>query len=611
MTDVAKTTPARPARRFSLDRRRFLTASAALGATAASGVAAQTTEPTAERIVGNARITTMDPDRPEATALAARDGLFVAVGSEQDVARFRGAFTTVIDAQGRRLIPGLNDSHTHSIRGGVNYTYEVRWDDVDSLEEGLHRLREQVARTPEGQFVRVVGGFSEHQFKEKRLPTVAELNAIAPNTPVLVHHLYKLTLINDAATRYFGYDQPGHPTYPGGVIEKEDGVPTGRLLAAPSGLLMYRTLVEAPKLSIQDQINSSIQYMDELNALGLTSVSDAGGGGMEFPDADAYAVTHWLHERGLMTVRTGYHTFPQIKGQEFDDYDRWTQAWRPQQGDDMLKLVGGGENLSWASYDYEIFGEPVPEIDPDAEEIQHRIMTLLGERERPFRQHITYGQTADRLLNVYEDVARGAGLTPGWFIDHVETFTAAHLERIARLGGGINLQNRLQFQAEDFVAQHGEDALRQTPNFRAILDLGVPVGLGTDATRVASYNPWFALQWLSTGLSRGGMRMYGDDNLLDREEALRLMTVGSAWFTGDAGRKGAITTGQMADFAILDRDYFAVTDAEIAKITSVLTSVGGTVVHAKDPFAVHDLRHVPPISPDWSPLHHDAEMGRG
>ena len=157
MTDVAKTTTARPARRFSLDRRRFLTASAALGATAASGVAAQATETPAELIVVNARITTMDPDRPEATALAARDGLFVAVGSEQDVARFRGAFTTVIAAQGRRLIPGLNDSHTHSIRGGVNYTYEVRWDDVDSLEEGLHRLREQVARTPEGQFVRVVG----------------------------------------------------------------------------------------------------------------------------------------------------------------------------------------------------------------------------------------------------------------------------------------------------------------------------------------------------------------------------------------------------------------------------------------------------------------------
>lgn len=605
--------PARPAPRFAIDRRKFLGASAALGAVAAAAgpAFAQGGEAPAELIVVNARITTMDPSRPEATALAARDGVFMAVGAEPDVAPFRGAFTTVIDAGGRRLIPGLNDSHTHSIRGGVNYTYEVRWDDVDSLEEGLHRLREQVARTPDGQFVRVVGGFSEHQFKEKRLPTVAELNAVAPNTPVLVHHLYKLTLINDAAIRFFGYDTPGHPTYPGGTIEKVDGDPTGRLLATPSGLLMYRTLVAAPKLSIQDQVNSSIQYMDELNALGITSVSDAGGGGMEFPEADAYAVTNWLHERGLMTVRTGYHTFPQIKGEEYADYQRWTSEWTPQQGDDMLKLVGGGENLSWASYDFEIFGEPIPDIDPDAEEIQHRIMTLLGEKQWPFRQHITYGQTADRLLPVYEDVARGAGLTEGWFIDHVETFTPAHLERIAALGGGINLQNRLQFQAEDFVEQHGMEELQQTPNFRAILDLGVPVGLGTDATRVASYNPWFAIQWLSTGLSRGGMRMYGDDNLLDREEALRLMTVGSAWFTGDAGRKGAITPGQMADFAILDRDLFTVTDAEIAKLRSVLTSVGGTVVHASEPFVALDLREVPPMTPDWSPLHHYPEMGRG
>lgn len=597
----------RPRSRFAIDRRRFLGTAAALSAASVAGPAlaqqsalAQESE-AADLIVVNARITTMDPERPEASALAARDGTFVAVGAEPDVAPFRGPFTTVVDAGGRRLIPGLNDAHTHSIRGGVNYNYELRWDDVDSLEEGLHRLREQAERTPEGQFVRVVGGFSEHQFKEKRLPTVAELDAVAPSTPVLVHHLYKLTLLNSEAIRFFGYDRPGHPTYPGGTIEKVDGEATGRLLATPSGLLMYRTLVAAPKLSIPDQVNSSMQYMDELNALGLTSVSDAGGGGMEFPDADAYKVTNWLHARDLMTVRTGYHTFPQVKGEELADYQRWTADWKPQQGDDMLKLVGGGENLCWASYDYEIFGEPVPEIDPDAEEIQGNIMTLLGERQWPFRQHITYGQTADRLLKVYEDVAAGAGLTQGWFIDHVETFTPAHLERVAKLGGGICLQNRLQFQAEDFVEQHGMDELRKTPNFRAILDLGVPVGLGTDATRVASFNPWYAIQWLTTGLSRGGMRMYGDDNLLDRDEALRLMTVGSSWFTGDAGRKGAITPGQMADFAVLDRDYFAVTDAEIAKLKSVLTSVGGSIVHASGDFAAHDLRHMPPISPDWSP----------
>lgn len=601
----------RPAPRFRLDRRRLLGASAALGAAAAAGPGRAQDEPPAELVVVNARITTMNPNRPEASALAARDGLFVAVGSETDVAPLRGPFTAVVDAGGRRLIPGLNDSHTHGIRGGVNYNFELRWDDVDSLEEGLHRLREQAERTPYGQFVRVVGGFSEHQFKEKRLPTVAELDAVAPDTPVLIHHLYKETRLNSEAIRFFGYDQPDHPTYPAGVVEKESGEPTGRLLAAPSGLLMYQTLTRAPKLTIADQINSTIQYMDELNALGLTSMSDAGGGGMSFPDADAYEVARWLHERGLLTTRIGYHTFPQVKGEELADYRRWTARFEPGAGDAMFRLIGGGENLCWASYDYEIFGEPIPEIDADAEEVQHAIMTLLGERGWPFRQHITYGQTAERLLAVYEDVARGAGLTPGWFLDHVETFTPEQLERVAALGGGVSVQNRLQFQAEDFVEQHGAERLATTPDFRALMELGVPLGGGTDATRVTSYNPWFSIQWMTTGLSRGGMRMYPDANLLDREEALRLWTVGSAWFTGEAGRKGAVAPGQMADFAVLDRDYFAVTDAEIAKLRSVLTAVGGTIVHAAEPFAARDLREVPPISPDWSPPRFYDEMGRG
>ncbi|MEL7397673.1 MAG: amidohydrolase, partial [Pseudomonadota bacterium] len=531
------------------------------------------------------------------------DGVFVAVGDQADVAGLIGPFTQVVDAGGKRVIPGLIDSHTHSIRGGVNYNLEVRWDTVDSLEEALHLLREQADLTPDGQFVRVAGGFSEFQFKEKRLPTVVELDSVAPNHPVLIHYLYRETLLNTKAIEYFGYDQPGHVTYPGGAIEKDaDGNSTGRLLATPSGLLMYRTLSAAPKLSLTDQINSSMQYMDELNGLGITSVSDAGGGGMEFPVADPYQVISWMHERDLLTTRIGYHSFPQVKGEELSNYQDWTKTIRAGSGDDMLKFVGAGENLAWATYDYEIFKEARPDIDPDAEEILENVMTVLGEAEWPFRQHVTYDETGDRLLPVYEKIAQGPGLTNGWFIDHVETFSERNLERIAELGGGIALQNRLQFQAEDFAALYGTEALGKTPNFRAILDLGVPVGGGTDATRVTSYNPWFSIQWMSTGLSRGGMRMYGDDNLLTREEALRVWTTGSAWFTGDAGRKGAITPGQLADFAVLDRDYFAVTDAEIAKLQSVLTVLGGEVVHAKGSFAHLDLKHMPPISPDWSPV---------
>ncbi|MEL6475475.1 MAG: amidohydrolase [Pseudomonadota bacterium] len=584
-------------------RRGFLTSATALSLTAL-GAQAQTDDGGVDLVLVNARITTMDPRKPEASALAIKNGQFVAVGSEVDVTPLIGPFTQVVDGGGKRCIPGLIDSHTHSIRGGVNYNLEVRWDTVDSLEEALHLLRLQADRTPDGQFIRVAGGFSEFQFKEKRLPTVAELDAVAPNHPVLIHYLYKETLLNSVATSYFGYDQAGHPTYPGGVIEKVDEIPTGRLLAQPSGLLMYKTLSAAPKLSIRDQINSSIQYMDELNALGVTSVSDAGGGGMEFPDADPYRVVRWLHEEGLLTTRIGYHSFPQVKGQELSNYQDWASRIKAGAGDDMLRFVGAGENLCWASYDFEIFADARPEIDRDAEAIQTQVMTVLGENGWPFRQHITYDETGDRLLKVYEDVAAGAGLTPGWFVDHVETFGQRNLERIAELGGGISLQNRLQFQAEDFVANYGAERLKTTPNFRAIMDLGVPLGGGTDATRVTSYNPWFSIQWMSTGLSRGGMWMYDDDNLLTREEALRVWTVGSSWFTGDAKRKGAIKSGQLGDFVLLDRDYFAVTDAEIAKLGSVLTVLGGDVVYARDEFAAHDLRHTPPVSPDWSPVAH-------
>ncbi|MEM6305478.1 MAG: amidohydrolase [Pseudomonadota bacterium] len=588
---------------MSLTRRSVLLSS---GATALSFLPAGSSafaSDGADIVVVNARITTMDPAKPEATALAAKDGVFVKVGDQADMADQIGPFTQVVNAGGKRVIPGLIDSHTHSIRGGVNYNLEVRWDTVDSLEEALHLLRAQADRTPDGQFVRVAGGFSEFQFKEKRLPTVAELDSVAPNHPVLIHYLYRETLLNTKAIEYFGYDQPGHVTYPGGTIEKDAaGNSTGRLLATPSGLLMYRTLASAPKLSITDQINSSMQYMDELNGLGITSVSDAGGGGLEFPDSDPYQVIRWMHERDLLTTRIGYHSFPQVKGAELSNYEEWTKTIRAGTGDDMLKFVGAGENLAWATYDYEIFKEARPDIDPDAEEILEKVMTVLGEAEWPFRQHVTYDETGDRLLPVYEKIAAGPGLTNGWFIDHVETFSERNLERIAELGGGIALQNRLQFQAEDFAALYGQEALGKTPNFRAILDFGVPVGGGTDATRVTSYNPWFSIQWMCTGLSRGGMRMYGDDNLLTREEALRVWTTGSAWFTGDAGRKGAITPGQLADFAVLDRDYFAVTDAEIAKLQSELTVLGGEVVHAKGGFAHHDLKQIPPISPDWSPV---------
>jgi predicted amidohydrolase YtcJ len=278
----------------------------------------------------------------------------------------------------------------------------------------------------------------------------------------------------------------------------------------------------------------------------------------------------------------------------------------PGHGDDMLYLTGAGENICWAAYDYEIFNDAYPGIDADAERVQQPIVDLLTEQGWPTRQHMTYDQTIDRLLTTYEHARRKTAgrldAGPRLLIDHAETISDRNMERVARMGGGIAIQNRIIYQAEDFARRYGPEALRQAPPVRRMLDMGLPVAAGTDATRVSSHNPWLSLAWLCTGRSLGGMQMYGDDNLLTREEVLRAWTVGSAWSTGHEGIKGAIAPGQLADFIILDRDYFTVPDADIQSLRASLTAVGGEVVYADRAFKQFDAPALAPASPSWSPV---------
>src|SRR3954468_18047740 len=232
---------------------------------------------TADTIVTNGAITTLDPHRPDATAAAIQDGRFVAVGDADAVMRYRGPHTRIIDVRGRTVIPGLNDSHTHVIRGGLNYHLELRWDGVMSLTEALDLLREQAARTPPPNWVRVVGGWSEFQFAERRMPTLDEINAAAPETPVFVLHLYDRAWLNAAALRAVGYTRDT-PNPSGGEIQHDAaGNPTGLLIARPTRSIPYSALAKGPKLSPDDQRSSTRQFMRELNRLGLTSVIDAGG----------------------------------------------------------------------------------------------------------------------------------------------------------------------------------------------------------------------------------------------------------------------------------------------------------------------------------------------
>jgi len=553
-----------------------------------------------DTVLLNGKIATLDRAKPAAQALAIEKGRITAVGADRDIGRLTGSQTRQIELGGRRVVPGLIDSHTHIIRGGLSYNMELRWDGVRSLADAMRMLKQQVARTPAPQWVRVVGGFTEQQFVERRLPTLDEINAIAPDTPVFILHLYDRALLNRAALRACGYTRETPAPPASEIVRDARGEPTGLLIAKPSAVLLYSALAQGPKLPPEYQRNSTLQFMREVNRLGITGVIDAGGGSHFYPQD--YKIIEELHREGKLTIRIAYNLFTQKPNEELRDYAAWVQQLKPAQGDDFYRSNGGGEMLVYSAADYEDFRVEHPTMLPTMESELEPVIRVLAENRWPWRMHATYDETIQRALNVFEKVNRDVpfdGLH--WFIDHAETITDANIERVAKLGGGIAIQHRMAYQGEYFVERHGLLAAERTPPIRRMVEMGIPVGAGTDATRVASYNPWVSLYWLVTGKTLGGLPLYPSTNRLDRETALRLWTEANTWFSTETGKKGQIIAGQLADLAVLSDDYFSIPEEAIQDITSVLTIVGGNAVHGDGDF--RDL--APPLPapmPEWSPV---------
>lgn len=552
-------------------------------------------------ILHHGRFTTLDRSNPTADTVAIKDGRFTHVGRSQDILRLAGSHTRVIDLQGKRVLPGLIDNHLHIIRGGLNFNLELRWDGVRSLADAMAMLKRQVAITPAPQWVRVVGGFTEHQFAEKRLPTIEELNAVAPDTPIFILHLYDRALLNGAALRAVGYTKET-PAPPGGEIVRDSaGNPSGLLLAKPNASILYATLAKGPKLPPEYQLNSTRHFMRELNRLGVTGAIDAGGGFQNYPED--YQVIQKLADDGQLTIRLAYNLFTQKPQQEKQDFLNWTATSKYKQGDDYFRHNGAGEMLVFSAADFEDFRQPRPDMAPEMEDDLEEVVRVLVQNRWPWRMHATYDETISRSLDVFEKVNRDTPLAGlNWFFDHAETISEKSIDRIAALGGGIAVQHRMAYQGEYFVERYGAGAAEATPPVKRMLEKGVKVSAGTDATRVASYNPWVSLSWLITGKTVGGLRITPQRNCLDREAALRMWTENVTWFSNEEGKKGRIEVGQFADLVVPDRDFFACAESEIADTTALLTMVGGKVVYGAGAFQRHDEGAPPPAMPDWSPV---------
>ncbi|RED26904.1 hypothetical protein BD847_0831 [Flavobacterium cutihirudinis] len=558
----------------------------------------------ADLIIYNGKIATMQKQNEFVQAIAIKDGIILDTGTEKNILSvYKSSETKLIDAKGKTVIPGLNDSHMHVIREGLNYNAELRWDGVKTLKRAMEMLKEQAARTPDGVWIKVIGGWNEFQFEEKRQPTIDEINAAVPDKPVFITYLYGKAFLNKKGIEVLGYTKD--TKYEGSLLEQDaNGNLTGLMYAKETPKAIYMTMGLTTKLSPEERVNSSIQYNHELNRFGLTSVIDAAGGSQNFP-AD-YVTSLELAKQNKLSLRISYYLFAQQKGKELQDYEKWVATTQINKNDNLIVAngyveEGAGENIVASAADFENFLEPRIVLSDEMEKDLEPIIRLLAKNKWPFRLHATYGESIDRMLNVFEKVNKEIpfnGLR--WFFDHAETITPSELERVKKLGGGIAVQFRMYYQGELYNKLYGAPKT-QLPPIKKMLELGIPVGAGTDATRISTFNPWMSLHWLLTGITIGGMQFWPKDQILDKFTALQLYTSGSAWFSGEEKDKGKLVKGMYADLAILSDDYFSLKPDDIRKIESVLTVVNGKIVYASAEYKALSPE-IPAVIPDWSPV---------
>lgn len=574
-----------------------------------NSTAQKDTSQVADMILLNGKVAVMDKERSTVEAFAVKDGLIMEVGSNDDIQKLKGSNTEVIDAGGKTVIPGLNDSHLHLTRGGRFYNAELRWDGVKTLKRALELLKEQAARTPDGQWVRVIGGWSPYQFEEKRFPTPQEINDATGDVPTYVLYLYSRGWLNEAALKELNIDETTKAPE-GSQFEKgKDGKLTGVLLAEPNPGILYARIGALPPMSEDEMVNSTRHFYNELNSLGITSGIDAGGGGHKFPKD--YNGTKILANQGVMPIRLSYYLFPQNKGEEYAEFETWMDNNEVFHDgaihlDHGYELEGGGEFLVWSAGDFENFLAPQPLLKDRKNwrpELK-KVVTLLVKKEWPFRIHATYGETIAQFMDVFEEV--NAETNNGfskirWAIDHAETVEEEQLKRIKALNGGIAIQARMAYAGEFFVERYGKEKAQNAPPVRKMLEMGINVGAGTDGTRVASYNPWPALHWMISGKTVGDLQYMQEGNRLTRVEALHLYTKGSAWFSQEEDVKGTLEKGMYADFAVLSNDYFSIPESEISNLHSVLTVTDGRVVFGNGEFSSL-APQLPEVIPAWSPV---------
>ena len=532
-----------------------------------------------DTILINGKIITLDSRSTVAMGLAVTAGRITATGSTDDVRELAGPSTRVIDLRGRTVIPGLIDSHLHAIRAALSFSTEVNWIGARSIEEGLGRIRAAARAMKPGSWLIVAGGWNVQQFEEDRRPTQAELTAVAPNNPVYVQLGYGWAMLNPLAHKALGLTNESDLP-PGGRFERDsNGALTGAVTGAQNAIVAL--FDRLPRPTFAQQVEGTKAFFRELNRLALTGVVDPGGNNLTAPDYEALFKV-WRDK--AMTVRLAYTLNGQTPGKEFEELRDLTGLLPMGFGDDMLRFNGLGERITVAMNN----NNAPSQADKDA---YYRIVRWAADRGMSLTMHWGNDASVDHLLSIFERVNAEIPIAPlRWSIAHLNDASDASLRRMKALGVGWTMQDAMYFGGEQFLKQAGADAAKRTPPLETARKMGVVVGAGTDAHRVASYNPFTALQWLLDSKTVGGVVMRGAEEIPSRIDALKFYTLGSAWFSFDEDTRGSLDVGKLADLAVLSADYLTVPVEKIGGLESELTMVGGKVVYAAGAFAGLDKK---------------------
>jgi predicted amidohydrolase YtcJ len=536
----------------------------------------------ADLVLTNGKILTVDKSFSIQEAVAISAGRFVAVGSDGELRRWTGPRTRVINLRGRTVIPGLIDSHLHATVAGLSWDSELHWELTRSLADGLGQIAAATKTRPAGTWIVVGGGWVPTQFAERRFPTRADLDAVAPMHPVYIQYLRQGALLNTAALAVVGINRHT-PDPPGGRFERDPstGEPTGLVQGVSAWEYAY-SKIPRPAL---DQIRQSFRNcFRELNRLGITSVLDLQTTGVTFAHRRLLSD---MARNGELTLRLNYYIAPNEPGDELEQLRRAAAEVKQLVNNEFFRFGGFGETLIRGTGDGDVLSNPNGIVlDSSAKEKFREVARFLAQGGYSFHLHTTQDNTARQLLDILEQVDHEAPFARQRIaFAHLEDATPETIARILKLGAGISVQDRLLLTGERNLQLWGAAKARNAPPLRTMLDAHVPLGAGTDGFRSGNYSPMYSLWWLVTGKTIAGTPLRNRSQNVNREEALRMYTMGSAWFTFEEDRKGSIEVGKFADLAVLNADYLTVPEDEIRSLDSVLTIVGGHVVYAAGPFA--------------------------